>query len=116
MREPPEVEVVVEIPRGGYLKRRSTSQVPQILEEGQFVATYKFALLPALIDIAVERGDESGAPRGAVLLCGISRLRKHETTPNKRSGSNLTYDPNGGASAVVRSTNSPPRLMSSGGS
>ena len=33
----------------------------KILDEGQFVATYKFALLVALIEIAVERGDDSGA-------------------------------------------------------
>jgi hypothetical protein len=33
----------------------------RILSEGGFVATYKFALLMALADIAVERGDDSGA-------------------------------------------------------
>lgn len=32
----------------------------RILDEGQFVATYKFALLLALIEIAIERGDDSG--------------------------------------------------------
>ena len=38
------------------------TRVQKILDEGQFVATYKFALLIALIDIAIERGDDSGAP------------------------------------------------------
>lgn len=33
----------------------------KIFDEGQFVATYKFALLVALIEIAIERGDDSGA-------------------------------------------------------
>jgi hypothetical protein len=38
------------------------TRVQKILDEGQFVATYKFALLIALIDVAIERGDDSGAP------------------------------------------------------
>ncbi len=33
----------------------------RILDEGSFVATYKFALIHALADLAVERGDDSGA-------------------------------------------------------
>ena len=37
------------------------TRVQKILDEGQFVATYKFALLIALIEIAIERGDDSGA-------------------------------------------------------
>ncbi len=32
----------------------------QLLDEGDFVATYKFALLMALADLSVERGDDSG--------------------------------------------------------
>ncbi len=34
----------------------------KILDEGQFVATYKFALLIALIELAIERGNDSGVP------------------------------------------------------
>ena len=34
----------------------------RLLDEGQFVATYKFALLLSLADLAVEHGDDSGAP------------------------------------------------------
>jgi len=36
------------------------ARVQKILDEGQFVATYKFALLIALIEIAVERGRDTG--------------------------------------------------------
>ena len=35
-------------------------RVQKILDEGLFVATYKYALLVALIEIAIERGDDSG--------------------------------------------------------
>jgi len=35
--------------------------IQRLLAEGQFVATYKYALLQALADLAVERGDDSGA-------------------------------------------------------
>ena len=38
------------------------ARVQKILDEGQFVATYKFALLVAVIEIAIERGDDSGYP------------------------------------------------------
>ncbi len=36
--------------------------IQRILSEGSFVATYKYALLHALADLAVLRGDDSGAP------------------------------------------------------
>ena len=36
------------------------TRIQKILDEGQFVATYKFALLVALIEIAIERGNDSG--------------------------------------------------------
>jgi hypothetical protein len=35
--------------------------IQRILSEGQFTATYKFALLMAIADLAVELGDDSGA-------------------------------------------------------
>jgi hypothetical protein len=38
------------------------TRVQKILDEGQFVATYKFALLIALIEVAIERGEDSGVP------------------------------------------------------
>jgi hypothetical protein len=34
----------------------------RLLDEGQFVASYKYALLLALADLSVEDGDDSGAP------------------------------------------------------
>lgn len=36
--------------------------IQRVLDEGGFVATYKFALLMALADLSVEKGDESGDP------------------------------------------------------
>jgi hypothetical protein len=36
--------------------------IQRLLNEGTFVASYKFALLHALTDLAVVRGDDSGAP------------------------------------------------------
>ena len=41
---------------------RFLRRVQRLLEEGSFVATYKYALLHALADLAVLRGDDSGAP------------------------------------------------------
>lgn len=38
------------------------THVQRLLAEGQFVATYKYALLLALADLAVEIGDDSGSP------------------------------------------------------
>jgi len=36
------------------------TRVQRLLDEGVFVSTYKLALLMALLDLAVERGDDSG--------------------------------------------------------
>jgi hypothetical protein len=36
--------------------------VQRLLAEGSFVASYKYALLHALADLAVLKGDDSGAP------------------------------------------------------
>lgn len=37
-------------------------KIQRLLGEGSFTASYKFALLIALADISVERGDDTGAP------------------------------------------------------
>ena len=37
-------------------------KLQRLLSEGSFTASYKFALLQALIDLAVERGADSDAP------------------------------------------------------
>ena len=39
---------------------RFLADLQRLLSEGQFVATYKYALLMALADLAVEHGDDSG--------------------------------------------------------
>ena len=36
--------------------------IQQLLEEGKFTSTYKFALLLSLVDLAVEKGDDTGNP------------------------------------------------------
>lgn len=38
------------------------ARVQRLLDEGVFVSTYKLALLMALLDLAVERGEDSGEP------------------------------------------------------
>ena len=38
------------------------TNLQRLLAEGQFVATYKYALLLALADVAIENGDDSGEP------------------------------------------------------
>jgi len=40
---------------------RFLAQIQRVLNEGLFVATYKFALLLALADLSIEEGDDSGA-------------------------------------------------------
>lgn len=37
-------------------------KLQRLLDEGQFVASYKFALLLALADLCIEHGDDSGTP------------------------------------------------------
>lgn len=39
---------------------RFLTNIQRVLSEGQFVATYKYALLLALADLSVEQGDDSG--------------------------------------------------------
>ncbi|MBZ5618081.1 MAG: hypothetical protein LAQ69_05000 [Acidobacteriia bacterium] len=34
----------------------------RLLDEGLFVATYKYALLLSIADLCIEQGDDSGAP------------------------------------------------------
>jgi hypothetical protein len=41
-----------------------------LLDEGLFVASYKFALLLALADLSIEAGDDSG---GALTIAAITR-------------------------------------------
>src|SRR3954449_6786099 len=41
---------------------RFLRDIQRLLAEGQFAASYKFALVHALADLAVLKGDDSGAP------------------------------------------------------
>ena len=41
---------------------RFLTYLQRLLEEGEFTATYKFALLMALADLSVEMGDDEGSP------------------------------------------------------
>ncbi len=43
------------------------ARVQRLLDEGVFVSTYKLALLMALLDLAVERGEDSGEPQRILL-------------------------------------------------
>jgi hypothetical protein len=58
---------------GGVLERVVVPPTPEeqidflvnlqrLLDEGQFTASYKYALLLALADLSIENGDDSGAP------------------------------------------------------
>lgn len=38
------------------------TNIQRILDEGSFVATYKFALIMSLANYAVKNGDDSGEP------------------------------------------------------
>jgi hypothetical protein len=37
------------------------NQIQRLFDEGEFVATYKFALLIALTELSIERGDDTDA-------------------------------------------------------
>src|ERR1700674_884761 len=54
-----EVLVVMPVPETDQI--RFLLNVQRLLAEGQFTATYKFALLMALAELSVECGDDSGA-------------------------------------------------------
>ena len=41
---------------------RFLSNLQRLLDEGLFVASYKFALLLSLADLSIEQGDDSGLP------------------------------------------------------
>jgi hypothetical protein len=41
---------------------RFLAMIEKLLDEGQFVATYKYALLLSLVELAIEHGNDSGAP------------------------------------------------------
>jgi hypothetical protein len=54
------LEEIAAVPPSAEEQVRFLVKVQRLLEEGQFVASYKFALLLALADLSIEVGDDSG--------------------------------------------------------
>jgi hypothetical protein len=56
-------------------------KIQRLLGEGRFVASYKFALLQALADLSVEKGDDSGEPlkltTSVLLAAGLASCGTH---------------------------------------
>ena len=78
----------------------------RLLAEGQFVASYKFALLHALADLCVLKGDDSGAPL-EVPICDIAEkfidLYWQQSRPFEAAGQNtgIILSQNTGKQAAV---------------
>ena len=53
--------------------------IQRLLAEGQFVATYKYALLLALADIAVEKGEQKYATAKDAFIDNFKALEPHLT-------------------------------------
>ncbi len=86
--------------------------VQRLLAEGSFVATYKFALLHALADLAVLRGDDSGATltlRTAEISERVTRLYWAQAAPHQ-AGHHLHVI----TAAGVASENFPQLLQNTG--
>jgi hypothetical protein len=60
-RQSPVLETVIGMPPTADEQIQFLVNLQRILDEGLFVASYKFALLLALADLSVEQGDDSGA-------------------------------------------------------
>jgi 5-methylcytosine-specific restriction endonuclease McrA len=78
--------------------------IQRVLDEGGFVATYKFALLMALADLSVEKGDESGN----VLELHVDWIAQkfiqyyaRQTVPYPTAGEERTLHQNTGKQAKV---------------
>jgi 5-methylcytosine-specific restriction endonuclease McrA len=52
-------------------------KIQRLLEEGQFTATYKFALLVALVDIAIEQSEDDGRPVRIPLLVVAEKFAEY---------------------------------------
>ena len=85
---------------------RFLQNVQRILEEGQFTATYKFALLHALADLAVQRGNDSGDPLNLPVRSIAERfveLYWRQVTPWPGAGeARILAQNTGGQAAIVR--------------
>ena len=61
----------------------------RLLDEGSFVATYKYALLHAIADLCVTQGDDTGAPLTITtrdLADRFVRLYWRQAAPFRRTG------------------------------
>ena len=68
---------------------RFIANVERILAEGSFVATYKYALLVALVELAIERGDDSNRELPLPILDiadKFAELYWRQTAPYEASG------------------------------
>lgn len=100
---------------------RFLTNIQRLLAEGEFVASYKFALLLSLADLSVERGDESGAGL-ALTVAEISakfiQYYWRQSVPYQpRAGGSaapLILQQNTGRQAVVVQLLSDPRLREAG--
>jgi len=77
----------------GYLQR--------LLDEGGFTATYKFALLMALADLAVELGDDEGGP---LEITSEQIARKFILYYSRQARPFVPADPQAGASILHQNT------------
>ena len=89
---------------------RFIANIERILSEGSFVATYKYALLVALVELAIERGDDSNRELALPIqdiADKFAELYWRQATPyeaNVASGTGLVLHQNKGkqASAITR--------------
>lgn len=77
----------------------------RLLAEGSFVATYKFALLHALADVALVKGDDSGAPLTLSTTDISARVAElYWTQASPHAGGSHVHElvSDGGAAEVIR--------------
>ena len=69
---------------------RFLRQFQRLLDEGSFVATYKFALLHAIVDLGVAKGDDSGARCSPMSVSMQRRIPKGKAHRLGRDASGVT--------------------------
>src|SRR5690349_5032431 len=80
------------------------TNLQRILSEGLFTATYKYALLLALADLAVEMGDDSGEPLQVPTWAIAEKFIEYywrQATPYAASGTALVLKQNTDRQAKV---------------
>jgi 5-methylcytosine-specific restriction endonuclease McrA len=79
-------------------------QIQRILQEGSFVASYKFALLHSIADLCVRKGDDSGDPltlSTTELAEGFVELYWRQTAPYPASEPSVLHQNTGRQAAIV---------------